>query len=62
MKDTVEARKQYVPLNEDVQKAADIVAMGESVVSFLRNKLVVYRCAHDDVKKAAYTTDANPDG
>ena len=62
VKDTVEARKQYVPLNVEVQEAKDIVALAESVVGFLRNKLITYRMAHDDVKKAAYTQDNSPDG
>jgi hypothetical protein len=58
----VEARKQYVPLNEEVQGAKDLVSMAESVVGFLKNKLITYRMAHDDVKKAAYTQDNSPDG
>lgn len=57
VKDTVEARKQYVPMDTEVQKASEIVSMAESVVGFLKNKLQVYRFAHDDVKKSAYYQD-----
>jgi len=57
IKDTAEARKRYVPLDENVLKAYDLKAQTESMVSFLRNKMFTFRLAHDDVKKIAYAND-----
>jgi hypothetical protein len=57
IKDTAEARKRYVPLDDDVMKAYDLKAQTESMVSFLRNKMFEFRLAHDDVKKIAYSND-----
>lgn len=59
MKDTVEARKQYIPLNEGVQRAENVKAFAESLVSFLKNKMMEWRLAHDDIKKIAYANDNN---
>lgn len=59
IKDSSEARKRYIPLDPDVQKAEKIKALAESVVQFIKNKMQVYRLAHDDVKKIAYANDNN---
>ena len=59
VKDSSEARKKYIPLDPSVQKAENIKAFAESVVQFLKNKMMEFRMAHDDVKKMAYTSDNN---
>jgi hypothetical protein len=55
IKDSAESRKQYVDVDPDVQKAADLRAKTEALVAFLKNRLQSFRLAHDDVKKMAYT-------
>jgi hypothetical protein len=57
VKDSSEAKKMYIPLDPDVQKAQNIKAFAESMVQFLRNKMMEFRMAHDDVKKMAYAGD-----
>lgn len=54
IKDTSEARKQYVNLDEDVIAAKDMCAQTEALVSLLKSKLSQLRQAHDDLKKIAY--------
>jgi len=54
IKDTSEARKQYVNIDPDVVKAKDDHAMTEALVSLLKSKLSQLRQAHDDLKKIAY--------
>lgn len=54
IKDTSEARKQYVCIDEDVMKAKDEKAKTEALVSLLKSKLSQLRQAHDDLKKIAY--------
>lgn len=54
IKDTSEARKQYVNLDEDVLKAKDQKAMTEALVALIKGKLSQLRQAHDDLKKIAY--------
>jgi|ERR1051325_339065 hypothetical protein len=54
IKDTSEARKQYVNIDEDVMKAKDERAGTEALVSLLKSKLSQLRQAHDDLKKIAY--------
>lgn len=54
IKDTAEARKQYVNINEEYIKAADLKAKTEALVCLLKSKLVEFRMAHDDVKKMCY--------
>ena len=54
IKDTSEARKQYVCLDEDVLKAKDHRAFTEALVALLKGKLSQLRQAHDDLKKIAY--------
>lgn len=57
IKDTAEARKRYIPIDENVMRAAEIKAQTEAMVSFLKNKMFEFRLAHDDVKKIAYSND-----
>jgi vacuolar-type H+-ATPase subunit I/STV1 len=54
IKDTSEARKQYVNVDDDVQKAKDIKAGTEALVILLKSKLSQLRQAHDDLKKIVY--------
>jgi predicted transposase YbfD/YdcC len=54
IKDTSEARKQYVNIDPDVVVAKDIKAGTEALVSLLRSKGSQLRQAHDDLKKIAY--------
>lgn len=54
IKDSSEARKQYIELDEDVIKASNVRAKTQALVSFLKNKMQEFRLAHDDVKKIAY--------
>lgn len=54
IKDTSEARKQYVEVDGDVISAANTKAKTQALVSFLKNKMQEFRLAHDDVKKIAY--------
>jgi hypothetical protein len=59
IKDTSEARKQYVDMDQDVLKASDIKAKTTALVSFLKNKLQEFRMAHDDIKKMVYSDSYN---
>lgn len=54
IKDTSEARKQYVNIDEDVMKAKDERAGTEALVYLLKSKQSQLRQAHDDLKKIAY--------
>lgn len=54
IKDTSEARKQYVNIDPEVVKAKDKKAMTESMVVFLKGKLGELRQAHDTLKKITY--------
>jgi hypothetical protein len=54
IKDTSEARKQYVCVDPAVIKAKDERAMTEALVTLLKSKLSQLRQAHDDLKKIAY--------
>jgi len=54
IKDTSEARKQYVNIDENVMKAKDERALSEALVTLLKGKLSQLRQAHDDLKKIAY--------
>ena len=54
IKDTSEARKQYVDIDADVIAAADVKAKTAALTQLLRNKLQEFRMAHDDVKKMTY--------
>lgn len=54
IKDTSEARKQYVNIDADVQTAKDAKASTEALVTLLKSKLSQLRQAHDDLKKIVY--------
>ena len=54
IKDTSEARKQYVCIDQDVVNAKDGRAQTEALVTLLKSKLSQLRQAHDDLKKIAY--------
>jgi len=54
IKDTSEARKQYVNVDEDVLKAKDERAGTEALVCLLKSKQSQLRQAHDDLKKITY--------
>ena|SRR5687768_9060464 len=54
IKDTSEARKQYVDIDPDVVSAKDSKANTEAFVVLLKGKLSELRQAHDDLKKITY--------
>lgn len=54
IKDSSEARKMYIPIDEDVVRAGDEKAKCEAMVSLMKNKLSILRQAHDDLKKILY--------
>jgi hypothetical protein len=54
IKDSSEARKRYVDVDESVLIAKDNKARTEAVVTLLKNKLSILRQAHDDLKKILY--------
>lgn len=57
VKDSSEAKKMYIPIDEDVQRAKHVYAQAEAMVSLLKNKLYEFRAAHESVKKMAYSGD-----
>jgi hypothetical protein len=57
VKDSSEAKKMYIYIDEDYKIAADKKAKTEAMVSLLKNKLQEFRCAHDSIKKMAYSSD-----
>jgi len=58
IKDTSEARKQYVNIDPDVVVAKDNKAATEAMVVLLKGKVSELKQAHDDLKKTTYA-DAN---
>lgn len=54
IKDSSEARKRYVDIDDAVVQAKDNKAKTEALVSLMKNKLSVLRQAHDDLKKILY--------
>lgn len=54
IKDSSEARKRYIDIDEDVMAAKDHKAMTEALVSLMKNKQSILRQAHDDLKKVLY--------
>ena len=58
IKDTSEARKQYVNIDCDVVEAKDQKAQTEALVVLFKGKLNGLKQAHDDLKKFTYT-DSN---
>lgn len=58
IKDTSEARKQYVNIDPDVVTAKDGKAQTEALVILLKGKVSGLKQAHDDLKKVTYA-DSN---
>jgi hypothetical protein len=54
IKDTSEARKMYIPIDQEVIDISSLQSRVEALVTYLKNKTVVFKCAHDDAKKLAY--------
>lgn len=54
IKDSSEARKRYIDIDEAVLSAKDKKAQTEALVALMKNKLSVLRQAHDDLKKIVY--------
>ena len=54
IKDTSEARKQYVNVDPDVVKAKDNKAQTEALVVLIKSRLSELRQCHDDLKKITY--------
>jgi hypothetical protein len=54
IKDSSEARKRYIDIDEEVMTAKDNKAKTEALVSLLKNKLSILRQSHDDLKKILY--------
>lgn len=54
IKDTSEARKQYVNVDPDVMTAKDEKSKTEALVTLMKSKLSQLRQAHDDLKKFTY--------
>ena len=54
IKDTSEARKQYVNVDPDVVEAKDQKAQTEALVILLKGKCSELRQAHDDLKRITY--------
>lgn len=54
IKDTSEARKQFVNIDPDVIEAKDNKAQTEAMVVLLKGKCAELRMAHDDLKKITY--------
>ena len=57
IRDSSEAKKMYVAQDPEYQLALDRKSKAEAMVSLLKNKLQEFRCAHDSVKKMAYSGD-----
>lgn len=64
IKDTSEARKQYVNIDQDVVTAKDEKARTEALVQLIKCKLSQLRQCHDDLKKMTYdkSNDTNWEG
>lgn len=54
IKDSSEARKRYVDIDQDVLAAKDKKAQTEALVALLKGKVNVLRQSHDDLKKLHY--------
>ena len=54
IKDSSEAKKQYVNIDEDVVRAKDVKASTEALVVLLKSRLSELRQCHDDLKKITY--------
>ncbi len=54
IKDTSEARKMYISLDPQVMAAIDQKAKSEALVSLIKNKLIILKQYHDDLKRITY--------
>ena len=54
IKESSEARKRYVDIDDAVITAKDKKAQTEALVSLMKSKLSILRQAHDDLKKFLY--------
>lgn len=54
IKDSSEARKRYIDIDEEVIAAKDKKAQTEALVTLLKGKVNVLRMSHDDLKKLHY--------
>ena len=54
IKDTADARKRYVDINPAVVECKDLVGRITAMDQLLKNKLTLFKAAHDDVKKIYY--------
>lgn len=54
IKESSEARKRYVDIDDAVMTAKDKKAQTEALVSLMKSKLSILRQAHDDLKKFLY--------
>lgn len=54
IKDSSEARKKYVDIDENVIDAKDKKAQTEALVALIKGKISVLRQSHDDLKKLHY--------
>lgn len=54
IKDTDAARKRYIDIDEEVIEARDLVSQITAMDQLLKNKLTLFKAAHDDVKKIYY--------
>jgi len=54
IKESSEARKMYVCIDEDVKAAQDKKAQTEALVCLLKNKLSILRQSHDSLKKVLW--------
>ena len=55
IKDSAEARKKYIDIDDDVIHHTELKAKTSALVALLKNKLHAFRMAHDDVKKMVYS-------
>ena len=51
------AKTKAAILDPNVQTATEIKAKTEAIVVLLKNKAMVLRCTHDDIKKSAYASE-----
>ena len=54
IKISAEARKKYIDIDSDVLEARRVKAKTVALVTFLKNKMYIFRHAHDAVKKIGY--------
>ena len=54
IKDTADARKRYVDIDPAVVECKDVVGRITALDQLLKNKLTLFKSAHDDVKKIYY--------